>query len=73
MATSPKSAGRTYRPVGSVSVSDKTPKSGHEGRSTTRTWVKRGFLLIATVFGLGLVLFAFAYATTDIPDPNEGF
>ncbi|MDR7362306.1 transglycosylase domain-containing protein [Nocardioides marmoribigeumensis] len=54
-------------------MSDKTPKRGPEARSTTRTWVKRVFLLLATVFGLGLVLFAFAYATTDIPDPNQGF
>ena len=54
-------------------MSDKTPKGSVEGRSAARTWVKRGFLLLATVFGLGLVLFAFAYATTDIPDPNKGF
>ncbi len=43
------------------------------GRSRTRRWVKRGALLLATVVGLLLVLFAVAYATTDIPDPNEGF
>ena len=54
-------------------MSDKTTTDGPEGRSRTRTWVKRGFLLLATVLGIFLVLFAFAYATTDIPDPNEGF
>jgi membrane peptidoglycan carboxypeptidase len=57
----------TKRPAGRQRAGEQ------DGRSTTRVWVKRGFLLLATVFGLGLLLFAFAYATTDIPDPNKGF
>jgi membrane peptidoglycan carboxypeptidase len=56
-----------------VSESKRAAADPAEERSATRTWVKRGFLVLGTVFGLGLVMFAFAYATTDIPDPNEGF
>ena len=44
-----------------------------EGPSTTRRWVKRIFLLLGAAFGLALLLFAVAYARTDLPDPNEGF
>ena len=56
-----------------MSESKRAASEPGEERSATRVWVKRGFLVLGTVLGLGLVLFAFAYATTDIPDPNEGF
>ena len=38
-----------------------------------RRWVKWVGVVGATVFVLGLVLLAVAYARTDIPDPNEGY
>ncbi len=56
-----------------TSRAGKTRTGEPEQKSATRRWVKRGFLVLATVLGLFLVLFAFAYATTDIPNPNEGF
>ena len=38
-----------------------------------RRGVKWIAVMAATLFAIGLGLFAFAYATTDIPNPNEGF
>ncbi len=38
-----------------------------------RRWVKWVGVVGATIFVLGLVLLAVAYARTDIPDPNEGY
>ncbi len=71
-------AHRGAKPSGKGSAAAGTStKSGSGGPgggpSGLRRWIKRGFLLLGAVFGLGLALFAVAYARTDIPSPNEGF
>ncbi|QIK67941.1 penicillin-binding protein [Nocardioides sp. HDW12B] len=51
-------------------------KDGKRRGKWSRGWrrvVKWMAIAFATLFVIGLGLFAFAYATTDIPDPNEGF
>ncbi len=51
-------------------------KGGKSRGKWSRGWrrvVKWLAIVFATFFVIGLGLFAFAYATTDIPNPNEGF
>jgi membrane peptidoglycan carboxypeptidase len=52
-----------------------TRKSGRRGKWSAgwRLWVKRLAIVVGAFFALGLLLFAFAYARTDIPNPNHGF
>src|SRR3954451_8394174 len=46
-----------------------------KGRWSTgwRRWLKWFALIGGAFFALALLLFAYAYAQTDIPDPNKGF
>ena len=56
-----------------MSPADSPARNDADEPSVARRWVKRAFLLIGAVFGLALLLFAVAYARTDLPDPNDGF
>ena len=49
------------------------PKARGKWSTGWRRWVKWVGIVGASVFVLGLVLLAVAYARTDIPDPNEGY
>jgi len=51
------------------------PTKPEKGKWSTgwRRWAKWIGIVGGSVFAIGLVLFAVAYARTDIPDPNEGF
>ena len=49
------------------------PKPKGKWSSGWRRWLKWVGIVGASVFVLGLVLLAVAYARTDIPDPNEGY
>ena len=69
----PRASTRATGPTGKPGKTGKTGKPKGKWSSGWRVWVKRLGIVGGTLFALGLVLFAVAYARTDIPDPNEGF
>ncbi len=46
-------------------------KPAKKPRASRRTWVRRGLFVLLSLFALGLVGIAIAYATIDPPKPNQ--